>query len=113
MSEIIRMKKTGGIGTAASRLQAELDAEFVSRSEHRSGDMHCILLNFVRLFVWRNGGYAALSVLLTQIGEQSTADITGMGGGEGILNFSMGANRRFAEMAEEKLMECGFRRTDA
>ena len=110
MSEIIRMKKEGGIADAASRLATELDANFVSRSEHRSGDMQCILLNFERLFMWRGSGYVALSVLLTQIGEQSTADITGMGGGEGLLNFSMGANRRIAEMAEEKLMECGFRR---
>ena len=108
MSEIIRMKKDGGIAEAAERLTKELDAEFVNRSEHRSGEMTCILLNFERLFPWRGSGYTALTVLLTQMGERSAADIIGMGGGEGFLNISNGANRRFAEMAAEVLERAGF-----
>lgn len=108
MSEIIRMKKNGSIAEAAARLTKELDAEFVNRSEHRSGEMCCILLNFERLFPWRGSGYTALTVLLTQTGERSTADIIGMGGGEGFLNISNGANRKLATMAAEVLEKDGF-----
>lgn len=57
MSEIIRMKKDGGLGDAVHRLTNELDAEFVTSSGHRSGEMNCILLNFERLFPWRGNGY--------------------------------------------------------
>ena len=108
MSEIIRMKKDGGLGDAAQRLKNELDAEFVNCSEHRSGEMDCILLSFERLFPWRGSGYTALTVLLTRIGEQSTADIIGLGGGEGFLNISNGANRKLATMAAEVLEKEGF-----
>ena len=108
MSEIIRMTKNGGIAEAAKRLASELDAEFVNRSEHHSGEMDCILLSFERLFPWRGSGYTALTVLLTQTGEQSTADIIGMGGGEGLLNISFGANRKLATMAAEVLERAGF-----
>ena len=37
-----------------------------------------------------------------------TADIVGSGGGEGLWNFSYGANAEFADMAVEVLQEYGF-----
>ena len=46
--------------------------------------------------------------MLTDDGEVQTADIIGYGGGEGLGNFSWGANRNFAEMAEEVLRKQGF-----
>ena len=40
--------------------------------------------------------------------EVQTADIVGSGGGEGLWNFSYGANAEFADMAVEVLQEYGF-----
>lgn len=46
--------------------------------------------------------------MLTDDGDVQTADIVGYGGGEGLGNFSWGANRSFAEMAEGVLRKQGF-----
>ena len=66
-----------------------------------------MLLSFERYY-WRNGSYASLTVMLTDDGQMQTADIVGSGGGEGLWNFSYGANAEFADMAVEVLQEYGF-----
>ena len=57
---------------------------------------------------FRNGRYAGLTVMLTETEESQTADITGFGGREGLLNISWGANSEIAERAAEILESCGF-----
>lgn len=55
---------------------------------------------------------ATLTIMLTETGNEQTADIIGSGGGEGILNFSLGANASFASMAFDILQQCGFKEVD-
>ena len=71
------------------------------------GNAFVMLLSFERYY-WRNGSYASLTVMLTDDGQMQTADIVGSGGGEGLWNFSYGANAEFADMAVEVLQEYGF-----
>jgi len=75
------------------------------------GDATAWLLSFER-FYFRNGSYATLTIMLTETGNEQTADIIGSGGGEGILNFSLDANAPFASMAFDILQQCGFKEVD-
>lgn len=82
-------------------------AEFLCRSEKILSGSVVDFLAFERYY-FRNGSYASLSVMLTENGEEQTADIVGSGGGEGIFNIGLGANTDFAEMAADVLRQNGF-----
>lgn len=74
----------------------------------RHADGHKVVLLVFEKYYWRNGSYANLTVLLTETPEVQTADIIGSGGGEGLFNFSWGANEHFADEAARILADCGF-----
>ena len=66
----------------------------------------------IEKYYLRNGSYAALTVILENVSGGSKASIVGYGGGEGIFNFSLGANLDFADAAAEVLVtEFDFRPT--
>lgn len=65
-------------------------------------------LLFLKKFFFRNGSYASLTIVLTEFGDKQTAFLVGSGGGEGIFNFSWGANRDYVKSCEKALRECGF-----
>lgn len=91
----------------AEHLKEQEPGELVTEIPRHSDGQKVVLLVFEKYY-WRNGSYANLTVLLTETPELQTADIVGSGGGEGILNFSWGANEHFAEEAARILAECGF-----
>ena len=83
------------------------DVERVAHIEHSDNDVHSVLLVYERYYV-RVSSYASLTVLLTEHGQTQTADVIACGGGDGYLNFSLGANRNFAREYAKALEECGF-----
>lgn len=111
-NQIIQMKNTRrwkSVKDLAYLLRDEIHADMIFGKPCQVGSGDVALLCFEKLF-YRNGSYASLTVMLTDDGETQTADIIGYGGGEGLLNFSLGANRDFAAMAEEILKKQGFQR---
>lgn len=109
-NQVIQMRnKTRGKSVAdlAYLLRDEINADMIFGKPCQIGGGDVALLCFERMY-FRNGSYASLAVMLTDDGEVQTADIIGYGGGGGLGNFSWGANRSFAEMAEEVLRKQGF-----
>ena len=109
-SKIIRMQRPaqGELSEIAARLEKELwRAEPIGKTCRSCSGGHAVMLNFEKLY-FRNGSYAGLAVLLTDFNGLQTADIVGSGGGEGIFNFSWGANAEFADDAAQILRGMGF-----
>jgi len=103
-------EKRSNIFDLGEQLKRELQdrgAEKLCESEKFIGGGAVYFLAFER-FYFRNGSYASLSVMLTENGEEQTADVVGSGGGEGIFNIGLGANTNFAEMAADVLRRNGF-----
>ena len=84
------------------------DAEQVSAIHHTIGEADIHLLVYEKYY-FRVGGYASLTVQLVKQEGLITADIIGSGGGEGIFNQSLGANRKFAKECTDILQTLGFR----
>jgi len=91
----------------AVKKEFEYDAELVYQTQKDFADGAAVLLSFEKYYL-RNGSYASLALLLTQKGEIQAADIVASGGGEGILNWSWGANDSFAGKAVKILNKYGF-----
>ena len=109
-NRIIQMKsdkREKSVADLAYLLRDEINADMIFGKPCQIGGGDVALLCFERMY-FRNGSYASLTVMLTDDGTVQTADIVGYGGGEGVLNFSLGANRDFAAMAEEILRKQGF-----
>lgn len=109
-NQVIQMRnKTRGKSVAdlAYLLRDEINADMIFGKPCQIGGGDVALLCFERMY-FRNGSYASLTIMLTDDGEVQTADIIGYGGGGGLGNFSWGANRSFAEMAEGVLRKQGF-----
>ena len=100
--------KRKSIEELAAILKNEINAELVYDSPRPLDNASAWLLSFERYY-FRNGSYATLTIMLTESGDQQTADIIGSGGGEGLFNISWGANSSFASMAVDLLQQCGFR----
>lgn len=82
-------------------------AEQISKSVQTIHDVLVWTLAYEKYF-FRAGGYATLTVTLTEYGQEQTACIVAAGGGAGIINHSFGANRGFAKDCVEVLKSCGF-----
>ena len=111
MSTIIRMQRPtqGDLSVVAQQLKQNLRrGELTGESRRNGSEGGAMMLNFEKYY-FRNGSYAALSVMLTDLGVVQTADIVGSGGGEGIFNISLGANSEFAQDAAAILWKIGFR----
>lgn len=106
---VIKMKgcHTTDIKNLAYHLRRELDANLVSEICQEFDKTTVILLCFEK-FYFRIGGYASLTILLTEYESQQTADIISSGGGDGMYNFSYGANSNFTGTAKNLLEKHGF-----
>ena len=90
----------------AEVLKNRMNTELICESYRSIGLVNVGTLAFEKFF-WRNGSYAALTVVLSENGEEKMADIIGSGGGDGIFNISWGANREMAEDAASILKKFG------
>lgn len=103
----MRGRSEASILEIATHLKRELyDAELICDSSHRIDFVNVHVLTFEKYY-FRNGSYASLTVVLTENGDEKTADIIGSGGGEGLFNISWGANSSFAREAENVLNSYG------
>ena len=96
------------INEVAVAIKNETNAELICENYHHIDLVNVSVLAFEKYF-FRNGSYASLTVVLTENGDEKTADIIGSGGGEGLFNISWGANAEMAEKAERILSKYGFR----
>lgn len=83
-------------------------AEQVSKSQQTIHDVEIWVLVYEKYYT-RIGGYASMTVVLTEHNGEQTACVVSSGGGEGIVNYSLGANRKFAKECVDILTACGFR----
>ncbi len=93
----------------AAALKEGISGELVLETYRHIDFVNIVILSFEKYF-FRNGSYASLTVVLTENGEEKTADIVGSGGGEGFFNISWGANADFALAAEQVLKQFGLQR---
>lgn len=100
-------KKQHSLQDIHQKIHLIVGAEQVSKLAYQIGDASAWLLVYEKYF-FRVSGYASLTVLLGEKGDIQTADIVSSGGGEGIVNHSLGANGRFARECVRALEEIGF-----
>lgn len=110
---VFQMKNDSTISLfdAAEAIRRELvnkgKAELVEKIIRDVGDSAAILFCFER-FYFRTGSYASVTILLTE-SQGVFADIIACGGGKGMVNTSLGANRDLAVLAMNVLLKYGFK----
>lgn len=105
-------ERTEPIARTAERLNeymrcSAFSAEKVLEERSTPGNAEIILLVYEKYYM-RNGSYASLTVQLTDDGTRQTAVLAGSGGGEGLLNWALGANADFVSSAADFLKKLGF-----
>ena len=103
-------QKQYSLSALTEQLDSNRNFDSCGKSEHHFSDSHVVLLVFEQYFV-RASGTISLSVLLTESGNQQTADLIATGGGDG-LSWSGGACRSFAKDCAKILEAFGFRDLD-
>lgn len=82
-------------------------SEQISKSAQTINDVTIWTLVYEK-FYFRVGSYTSVTVVLTEHRQEQTACIIAAGGGEGVVNYSYGANRNFAKSCVQVLEACGF-----
>lgn len=67
-----------------------------------------VLLLILERYYMRNGSMAVSTVQIIDSGEVQQATIIDTGGGEGLMNISLGANQDFARRVAKVLAKLGF-----
>ena len=108
MKEVYKLKcrnKTKSLLQIKEMLKAGLNTEFIC--EERFMDDNVVFMCFEQYYI-RCSNFVALSVMLVENEDCQEAVVVGMGGGNGVLNMSWGANRSFAKKAIKCLGDIGF-----
>lgn len=107
MIQMICNNASVGILELAEILKAEIQGGLVYENCRDLNSAIVVLMNFERYY-FRSGNCAGLTVMLTEKEGTQTADIIGFSGGEGLMNFSWGANSSFANIAAKILQKYDF-----
>ena len=67
-----------------------------------------VLLLVLEKFYMRNASMTVCAIQIIDSGEEQTATIVGTGGGDGMLNISLGSNKNIARKAVDILSGLGF-----
>ena len=86
--------------------------EPVSHFSRTIHDVRILTLVYEKHYL-RTRGYTTATVALTEFGEDQTVCVITSGGGEGIYNYSYGANRSLAKECICVLQSCGFTAVDS
>ena len=105
----IRMnaKKEKSLQQIHEKLHYIVGAEQISKSAQIINNVTIWTLVYEKYY-FRVGSYTSATIALTEYGEDQTACVVSSGGGAGIANHSMGANRKFAKECVQALEACGF-----
>lgn len=87
-------------------------AEQISKSVQTVGGVTIWTLAYEKYF-FRASSYTSLTVVLTEHGQEQTACVVASGGGAGMVNHSLGANRNLAKACVRVLESCGFAVTES
>ncbi len=82
-------------------------AELVLEQLREVNDVRILLLVFEKFYL-RNNSMTAITIQIIDNSQEQSAVIVGTGGGDGLLNISMGANKNFACKAAKTLAILGF-----
>lgn len=82
-------------------------AEMVSKSEYAVNGVTIWVLVYEKYY-YRSKGYTSVTVMVTEYEQEQNACIVSSGGGSGIENWSLGANRNLAKAFVQVLESCGF-----
>ena len=105
------IKKQYELSEIKNRIKAEFDKHKFSNVEFKEeilrelGDTKTLLLIYENWFL-RTGSYAGLVIMLSEYKGYQSADIIATGGKDEL--FSFGAERDFAKLGEDALMNLGF-----
>ena len=104
----IRMssKKQCSLQKVYEKIRSIEEIQHVSKSVQEINGVIIWSLVFEK-FYFISGGYTTLTVVLTEYGQEQTACIV-KSSGEGMVNVSLGANRKFAKACVSALESCGF-----
>lgn len=92
----------------AEYIEENFDGELVCNDlQELNDDTKVLVMNYEKYY-FRVKSYVGLTVVITEFNGTQTAVITGFGGGDGLLNFSYGANDSFASDMVKMLKELGF-----
>ena len=83
------------------------DSDLILRQISKVGDQDFLLMVFEKGFI-QAGSTAVLTIQEIIHGEAQSVTIVGTGGGEGVLNISLGANNDYAYSAAKYLEDLGF-----
>lgn len=82
-------------------------AEHISKTAQTINDVVIWTLAYEKYY-FRTSSYTSMTVVLTEHEQEQTASVVSSGGGTGMVNQSLGANRKFAKECVEVLESCGF-----
>lgn len=92
----------------AKIIEKNFDGELVCNELQELNDNTKVLVMNYEKYFFRVKSYVGLTIVVTEYNGAQTAIITGFGGGDGLLNFSYGANKSFASEMVKMLKEFGF-----
>ena len=107
-SAIIKMKR--GSETDLAEVSKSILDDFKGDVAELSLEVNGVkvLLLILERYYMRNGSMAVSTVQIIDSGEVQQATIIGTGGGEGLMNISLGANQDFARRVAKVLAKLGF-----
>ena len=103
-------KKQQSLDDIHRKIHAIDGAEQICRSIQTINDVTICTLAYEKYYL-RTGSYASVTIVLTEYGQEQSACIVSSGGGEGVVNLSLGANRNFAKACVRELEASGFTST--
>ena len=89
------------------RIHCIAGAEQISKTAQSINDVTIWTLVYEKYY-FRVSSYTSVTIVLTEYGQEQTACIVSSGGGAGLANHSLGANRKFAKECVRALESCGF-----
>ena len=108
MAEVRKLRcipRTRSLGEIAGIIKANIGSENVCETPMLGGK--AVLLCFEQYY-FRCSNYVSLSIMLTENEECQEAVVVGFGGGGGLFNVSLGANKSIAANAVNCLAQIGF-----
>ena len=110
-SAIIKMKREAktDLAEVSKSILDDFKGDVAELSLEQMSEVNGVkVLLILERYYMRNGSMAVSTVQIIDSGEVQQATIIGTGGGEGLMNISLGANQDFARRVAKVLAKLGF-----